>query len=125
MGRSSTGWLLQSLRLIFQERSIHRERSIYQILCSIKSDVYALGMVFLEAVGVSMITLMRIKSGKININHDNSVLGELTHLVLQAVNQGPLKRLAPKELHEKFMAQLGRVSDSNFTRMILCRKWKK
>ena len=86
---------------------------------NIKHDVYSLGMVFLEMAGVNMDTLMKLKKWKassLQESHDNTVLGELVHLVLQAVNQDYTKRLSPNELREKLEIQLGRVSDSIFTK---------
>ena len=85
-------------------------------LNSTKSDVYALSMAFLETAGVNMDTLMKIKSGNINTSHDGSVLGELAHVVLQAVDRNYLNRLTPTQLEIQSKNLLARISNSNFTK---------
>ena len=82
---------------------------------SIKSDVFSLAMTFLWVAGVSRDNLMKIRSGALKFaqqtSQDDSALGELIQLVLQAVNYDYSQRLHPKEFGERLYALLLRASN--------------
>ena len=89
-------------------------------LQDIKNDVYSLGMVFLESVGVSEHTLAKIKSGTANYlpeRYDNSVITELAQLMLQAVHPDYTRRLSPKVFRNRLTPLLAQMNAiSNFSR---------